>query len=257
MTGLEELLTLQQRAFVQGFVVFLRVGVTVALLPAIGEQVVPVRVKLAVALAFTLVVAPALGPALPDTLSLDLLARLIATETLAGLLLGLAIRLLVLALQTAGSIAAQSTSLSQILGNASAEPLPAMGHLLVMGGLALAMLAGLHLRAAELLVRSYDILPLGRFPGGAAVAEWGTGRVARSFALAFTLAAPFVILSVLYNLMLGVINRAMPQLMVAFVGAPLITFGGVALLFLMAPLMLEAWLRALNGVLADPLGPGP
>jgi flagellar biosynthetic protein FliR len=46
----------------------------------------------------------------------------------------------------------------------------------------------------------------------------------------------------------------MPQLMVAFVGAPVITLGGLVLLALSAPLMLGAWLRALDGFLAMPFG---
>ena len=55
---------------------------------------------------------------------------------------------------------------------------------------------------------------------GQDVAEWGVARVGAAFALALGLAAPFVIAAVLYNLALGVINKAMPQLMVALVGAP-------------------------------------
>ncbi len=61
------------------------------------------------------------------------------------------------------------------------------------------------------------------------LARWGLAQVSRSFALAFSLAAPFVIAGLLYNVALGVINRAMPQLMVAMVGAPAITLGGIAL----------------------------
>ena len=76
-----------------------------------------------------------------------------------------------------------------------------------------------------------------------------------AFALAFTLAAPFVITSLVYNLALGVINRAMPQLMVAFVGAPVITFGAVFLLFLSAPLILSVWNAEFLAFLANPVGP--
>ncbi|MEM8699663.1 MAG: flagellar biosynthetic protein FliR, partial [Pseudomonadota bacterium] len=53
---------------------------------------------------------------------------------------------------------------------------------------------------------------------------------------------------------LGAINRAMPQLMVAFVGAPAITAGGLALLALAAPLILTLWLDRLDQALAFPLG---
>jgi flagellar biosynthetic protein FliR len=79
--------------------------------------------------------------------------------------------------------------------------------------------------------------------------------VARAFALAFSLAAPFVVASFLYNLALGAINRAMPQLMVAFVGAPVITAGGLVLLALALPALLGVWLAAFDEFLARPMAP--
>ncbi|WP_332870138.1 flagellar biosynthetic protein FliR [Roseovarius salinarum] len=167
------------------------------------------------------------------------------------------LRLFLLALQTAGSIAAQATSLAQILGAAGAAPLPAIGHLLTVAGLSLAMILGLHVHVAETLIRTYDALPVGAMPDPADVADWGVQQVAAAFALAFTLAAPFVIVSVLYNLALGIINRAMPQLMVVFVGAPAITAAGLVLLLLLAPAMLTLWFEAMRGFLADPFGGGP
>ncbi|WP_366942510.1 flagellar biosynthetic protein FliR [uncultured Tateyamaria sp.] len=236
-----------------GFVVFLRVGAAVVLLPGFGEQSVPARIKLVVVLAFTFIVAPAI-PQTPPTFSTDGLAVLVATETLSGLLVGLGIRLFVLALQTAGAIAAQSTSLSQIMGGAAIEPLPAMGYVLTVGAVALALMAGLHVKAAQLLIHSYVLLPMGLFLSGSDVADWGLSQIAHAFELAFLLAAPFVLMSVLYNLALGVINKAMPQLMVAFVGAPLITLGGLFLLFLAAPVILSVWLSALDQFMISPFG---
>jgi flagellar biosynthetic protein FliR len=232
--------------------VFLRVAALVALLPALGERSIPARIRLVVALGFTAIVAPAV-PALPVPETVLDYAGAAGIETLIGLLLGIGLRLFVLALQTAGSIAAQSTSLAQLLGGAAADPIPAMGHVLVLAGLAIAVAAGLHVHAAELLILSYDLFPAGELPGARAAADWGARQVSRSFALAFTLAAPFAIASLVYNLALGAINRAMPQLMVAFVGAPAITFGGLALLLVTAPLMLPVWADALAGFAADPL----
>lgn len=234
-----------------GIAVFLRVGALVALLPAFGERTVPTRIKLVITLAFAVIVSPAV-PQLDSPQHFDTLSLLIVTETLAGMLLGIGIRLFILALQTAGSIAAQSTSLSQILGGAVADPLPAMGYILVMSGLALAVLTGLHIKAASLLILSYEFLPMGQLPTGTLVSTWGLTQTAKAFSLAFTLAAPFVILSVIYNLALGAINKAMPQLMVAFVGAPVITAGGLFVLALAAPIMLEHWMRALDLFFSNP-----
>jgi len=168
-----------------------------------------------------------------------------------GLWFGLLIRVFVFCLQTAGSIAAQSTSLSQILGSAGVEPLPAMGHVITMAGLTLALALGLHVSAVEYLIGSYMLFPIGQLPDLEAVAQSIVKQIASGFQLAFALAAPFFILSLLYNLTLGVINRAMPQLMVAFVGAPVITAGALFLLTISIPLILGTWVRALFGFLAS------
>ncbi len=235
------------------FAVFLRVSALVSLLPAFGERSIPARVKLAIAVAFTLLVSSAIDPSGAMS-GLFPVVWLIGTEILTGLALGLSLRLFVLALQTAGSIAAQATSLSQLLGGAAADPVPAMGYLLTLAGITLAVLMGLHIRAAQFLIDSYTLVPMGQPPAAADLSHWGVRRIAHSFALAFALAMPFVIASLIYNLALGVINRAMPQLMVAFVGAPAITFAGLVLLFTGAPLILSAWSDALNSFLTNPIG---
>ncbi|UWR15264.1 flagellar biosynthetic protein FliR [Sulfitobacter sp. M368] len=249
--ALAQLLDLTQVVLAQGFAVFVRVGALVSLMPAFGERTVPARVKLLIVIAFTVIVMPA-APSMTTPSDMSGLTLIIMTETINGLLIGIGLRMFVLALQTAGSIAAQSTSLSQILGGAVADPLPAMGYILIIGALALAAMAGLHVKAAALVILSYDLLPLGQFPGGATVSQWGVGQIRQAFGLAFTLAAPFVILSVIYNLTLGAINKAMPQLMVAFVGAPVITAGGLFILFLATPFILELWQKALDHYLASP-----
>jgi len=240
----------------QGLIVFLRVSAMVSLLPAFGSQVVPTRVKLGLALAFTLIVAPAVSKP-PASVTLDVIVWFSLTEITIGILLGIGVRMFILMLQTAGSIAAQSTSLAQVLGGAIAEPVPAMSHILVMASLALAVLTGLHVRLAEVMIFSYDILPMGQFAAGADVANWGVDQIRRALSLAFTLAAPFVVLSVLYNLALGVINKAMPQLMVAFVGAPVITAGGLLILCLASPLIVSTWVGLLNNYTVNPFEPVP
>lgn len=230
-----------------GLVVFMRVGAMVSLIPAFGEQSVPQRVRLILALAFTAVVAPAVQSVPEQAGILPLLA-----ETVIGLMLGMGLRLFILTLQTAGAMAAQATTLSQMFGDAGPEPQPAIGNLLVMAGLAVAVAAGLHVRAAEMLILSYQMLPVGQFPGAEDVAQWGLGQISHAFALAFSLAAPFTIAALLYNVALGVINRAMPALMVSFIGAPALTWGGLVLMVVALPPMLALWSEALQGFLDAP-----
>lgn len=254
---LAALLTASQTGLAVGFVVFLRIGAAMAVMPAFGERSIPERVRLVLALTFTVIVAPAVSDKVaPLAAQGTALILMLLGEIVVGLTLGIALRLFVLALQIAGSIAAQSTSLSQIFGTAALEPLPAIGHVMVISGLALAVMTGLHVRLAEALIGSYNVLPPGQIPNPGVIADWGLARVAQAFSLAFTLAAPFVIASFIYNVALGVINKAMPQLMVAFVGAPAITAGGLILLFLSLPVLLSFWGDGLQRFLANPYGDG-
>ncbi|CUH86610.1 flagellar biosynthesis protein FliR [Phaeobacter sp. CECT 5382] len=246
-----ELLALLGASFWHFAIVFLRVAAMSALLPAFGEQYVPMHVKLGIAVAFTFIVAPAL-PQIPSPSNAMHFASYAASEAIIGAALGVTVRMFIMGLQTAGTIAAQSTSLSQVLGGIGAETLPAIGAVLMLAGLALAVMMGLHVRVAELLIYSYQIFPVGEFPEAAGFSKWGVHRFSQIFYMAFTLAAPFLITALIYNMTLGVINRAMPQLMVFFVGAPVITFGGLFILMVASPMILDVWLRAMMSFFADP-----
>jgi flagellar biosynthetic protein FliR len=250
--GLVDFVTLSQEAIRQAAIVFLRIGAMMAVLPAFGEQAVPVRVRLAIALAFTAIVAPIrIGQEFPV---LPAFHCALLTETLIGLALGVGLRLFVIALQTGAAIIAQSMSLAQLFAGAGAEPQPAVGHLLTAAGLALALATGLPIRIVELLVLSYSLFPVGESPASGEMAAWGVAQVGRSFALAFSISAPFVIASLLYNLALGVMNRAMPQLMLTLVGAPALALGSLALAAVALPLGLASWLDAFHLFLEAPVG---
>lgn len=229
------------------FAVFCRIGAAAALLPGFGEQVVPARIKLSSALAFTVIIVPLVWEEMSNVTASQTVTSVILSETLAGLAVGLFFRLILVVLQITGAVAAQSTSLSQIFGaGLGSEPQAAFSTLLVVAGLALATSLGLHVQFAHVFVYSYEIFPPMLLLNPMDVTEWGVSHISNVFSLGFSLAAPFVIASVIYNFGLGVINRAMPQLMVAMVGAPAISLGGLVILFAAAPLILGTWVGYLN-----------
>lgn len=251
MAQLSTLSGLAEPVIWQAALVFVRVGAMIALLPAIGEQMVPVRIKLAVTVGMTLVVLPAV--AIDVSLTSGLFGPIFA-EALAGLILGIGLRMLILGLQTAGTIAAQSTSLSQMFAGTGPEAQPIVANILVLAALAVFVAMDGLPRAVGLLIASYDLMPVGTVADVRAFTEWEVLRISRVFAMAFSLAAPFVIAALLYNLALGAINRAMPQLMVSFVGAPALALGGIALLTFSGPLVLSVWQEAMEAALQQPFG---
>ena len=183
------------------------------------------------------------------------LAKVVLAEAMVGLVIGLSFRLLVMALQIAGAVAAQNLSISQMFGAGVApEPEPTIATLLGMGGIVLALQAGLHVHLIAALVGLYRLLPFGLVPDGGELAEWTTERVSEVFSLGLSLALPFIAIGFAYNLALGALSRAMPQLLVALVGAPLLIGLGLIVLYLALPEVLARWGAVLTNVLDDPLG---
>lgn len=235
-------------------VVFLRVGAFFLLVPGFGERSLPTRVRLATAFCFTFVIAPLVDvPAIAS--DLWVLVPLVLAEVTTGLVFAMLLRLFVLGLQTAGSIAAQSTSLSQMFGgSAGLDTQPALGAVMVLGGLTLAVVMGLHMKLIAYIVLSYQLQPIAVLISAADLYEVGLSTVARCFALGFSLAGPFLIAALVYNVTLGFINKAMPQLMVSFIGAPAATFAGLALLALSGAVILQHWVEALDLFMLNPVG---
>ena len=239
--------------WVAAALVFLRVGGMIALLPALGDMLLPLRVRLAVLVAMTIIIAPALAMQNAAVQNLDLQIELLLFEPIIGLMLGFSLRLLILALQIAGSIAAQSISLSQLFSGTAAEPQPMISTLLVMAATALfVMMGGLH-HAVALVLHSYQLIGPGSLPNAGEMALWAHRQGSDMIAQGFVFASPFLLAGLLYNLALGVINRAMPALMVMFIGAPALTWGGLILLALVAPLILQQWQALLAQSLSQPL----
>jgi len=236
--------------------VFMRVGAAAFLVPGLGERGVPMRLRLGAAVALTLVLSPIIWPLVPGTPQDPTgLVLLLLAEAAAGLVIGLAFRALVFILQLAGATAAAHLSLNHIFGSGVApEPEPTLATLLGLGGIVIAMNAGLHLALVAALAGLYEVMPFGQFPSGAALGDWSAREVAQIFALGISLALPFVAISFAYNIALGALSRAMPQLLVVLVGVPVLIGLGMLTLWLALPQIYEHWGAEMAERFGDPLG---
>ncbi len=238
--------------------IFTRLSALLFFLPGIGERMMPVRVRLIVALSLMLVLLPAVSGDFTAPQRPSLIAATFAAEAICGALIGFGIRLTVFAIQTAGAIISQSLSLAQLFGSAiSFDQETPISTLLMFSAIVMAVSAGIHFETVNVLIMSYEIMPLGNFPGASATGEWAAGRTAFAFSAAMSLAFPFIVLGFIYNLAIGAANRAMPQLMVAFVGIPAVTMAGFVLLAVCAPVIITVWLDMTRDIVGDLLAATP
>lgn len=225
---------------------FTRISLLVFLLPGFGMRVIPVRIRLVAALAITVLLFPAVS-SLYLGVSGSILT-ILGGEAIWGLFLGVLIRIFLFALDIVGAVVAQALSLSQIFGaGLTEEPNTTVSAILTLTGATLFLTLDFEVVAVGMLVDSiYAAPPMSLFDGGFNIAGL-TERVMHAgrdaLGVALSLAMPFLILNFAYNVLLGMMNKAMPQLMVTFVGMPAITFAGLSLLTLLIGSMLTIWLR--------------
>jgi flagellar biosynthetic protein FliR len=231
---------------------FARVGTMVMLLPGIGEQTMPPRMRLTIALVLSAVVLPAHQKAYTvDLTALAPIIVMLVQEIIVGLVLGVTARLAISALQIAGSVVAQQFGLGFVTAIDPTQNQQGLlvGNFLTLLGITLIFATDMHHLVIEALNDSYNIFQPGEMPLTGDVAKHVTQVVAAAFRIGIQLAAPFLVFGLLFNLGLGVLARLMPQLQVFFIGLPLSILLGLLLLMAVIGAMMGTFVDYLQGVL--------
>jgi flagellar biosynthetic protein FliR len=222
--------------------VFARVGAMVMLLPNIGENGIPARVRLVLALAISFVLAPTVMNQYPQDAPASTMALsiLIAKETTIGILVGTMARIITSALNVAGYLIATQTGLAyaQTLDPTQGEQGAVLGNFLSILGVLMLFLTNLHHLAIGAIAGSYRMMPPGAALPFADMAQLTISLVSGSFALGFQLAAPFLVFGFAVYAGLGILARLMPQLQIFFVAVPInIVCGFLILLAMLGAMM--------------------
>lgn len=234
--------------------IFARIGTILMLMPALGEQIIPARMRLSFSLLFALVLFPLLSPSLPR-LPEDMLevVVLVLHELLVGFILGVIMRLLVSSTQVAGSVIAFQVGLSVAQ---SADPTNGgiqgaiIGSFLSFLGIALIFATDLHHVALAAVYDSYMIFsPTDPLMFGDA-AEMVVQTVAGAFVVGVQMSAPFIVFGLVFYLGMGLLARMMPQLQVFFVAMPATIGVGLILLALLLSMMMGWYLLHFESGLA-------
>ncbi len=243
MSGAEFLEALPHLAF-QAMLLLARMGACGMVLPGLGEQEVPVTVRLALALAVVALLLPVLGPQLPpEPQDIATLFRLIAIEIAIGFWIGWLARLMVYAVQIAGQAIGLMIGLSSVLSQdpTMGEGSTALGRFFGLAAVSLLLASGLYALPLRALAESYTLLPVGAaLPAGPA-AEAVAQASAASFTLALRLASPLILLTLVLQMGSGLLARIAPQAQVYILAMPAQSLAGIALLALLLPALLAFW----------------
>ena len=244
---------LPNTAFVY-MLLFTRIGAILMLMPALGEDMIPMRMRLGFALAFTLVVHPLLASAIP-TMPDDLpgVVGLIFHELAIGIMLGAIARITVMATSMAGAIIAFQVGLSSAM---AADPTQTgvqgavFGSFLNFLGMVLIFATDLHHMALAATYDSYVTFPLDTPIMFNDAAQLALRTVASAFSIGIQMAAPFIVFGLVFNLGAGILARLMPAMQVYFVLMPANIMVGLILFALLLTMMMGWYLSAFESHLA-------
>lgn len=228
----------------QGWIVaflwpFARITAFMAVSPLWGHSSVPNQAKVGLAALVTVVVAPLLPP-LPDVPVVSWAGiGILIEQIVVGLAIGFVMHLVYAAVQAAGEFIGLQMGLgfASFFDAASGTNIMVLSRILYMITLLMFLAFNGHLMVLEVLVMSFQTLPIGLGGFNPNAFEMIARYAGTIFASGMLLALPVVGALLIINLGLGILNRSAPQLTVFNIGFPTsLTVGLVLMMVLMTDL---------------------
>jgi flagellar biosynthetic protein FliR len=239
---LQEFITTGVFAFI---LTFARIGAAITIMPGVGDSLTPQNIRLYIALGLSLVLAPFVSKYLPSPVpGAAALLTLVTMEFVIGLFLGTMARIFMVALDTAGMVISMASGLgnAQLFNPGFSTQGSLIGAFLSMTGVTLLFVTDLHHLLFYGLVGSYELFPLGHVPDSGSMAEMMAEALSSSFMIAIEIAAPFLIISLLLYIGMGVLARLMPQVQVFLLAIPIQITLSLVMLALVSSAMFLFWL---------------
>lgn len=238
---LEQFLVVNVMAFILTFV---RMGTAMMIMPGIGDSFVPERIRLFIALAISFVLFPVTAKYIPTQIpNTFVLFSLIVMEFIVGLFFGTIARIFITALDTAGMVISTSSGLAnaQVFNPSMATQGSLVGAFLSVTGVVILFVTDLHHLLIAGMLESYELFPVGQVPEVGSMAELMARTVASSFAIGVKIGAPFIVLTMVLYVGMGVLSRLMPQIQVFMIALPLQILLSVITMMLVLSAIFAYW----------------
>ena len=236
-------------------VVLFRVAGIMIFAPFYSNGAFPAQVKIIIPLIVAITLDPTVPQAqLPTEIGLAYIAGSVMGEMLIGLVLGLAASFIFGALQLAGQIIGFQLGFSivNVIDPQSAVESSVISILNNFIGITLFLLVDGHHWFFQAVTESLQYLPVGGVHLNGPLVNEILRLSSQIFVSGLRIAAPVVAVTVIADVVLGVIGRAAPQINVLIVGMPVKTLVGLASLSI-ALFFLPAFLGAVFAQLSEDL----
>ncbi len=207
---------------------FVRISSMMMAAPVFGARMMPVRIRIILAMTISVLTVPLLPPVpAVDPISFAA-AGILFQQVLIGVATGLIIQMVFQSLVIAGESIANGMGLgfARMVDPANGVQVPVISQFFVVLATLLFVILNGHLLLIKLMIRSFEILPIGEsglsLLALKTVVNWGS----QMFIGGLMVALPAVTALMVVNISMGVITRAAPQLNIFAVGFPLMILLG-------------------------------
>jgi len=226
---------------------FVRISAMMMAAPVFGARMLPVRIRILMALSVSILTVPLL-PAVPAVDPISLAAsNILLQQILIGVATGFIIQMVFQSLVIAGEAIANGMGLgfARMVDPANGVQVPVISQFFVVLATLLFVILNGHLLLIELIVRSFQILPIGEsglsLPAIKSVVNWA----GQMFIGGLMISLPAVTALMVVNISMGVITRAAPQLNIFAVGFPLMILLGFIFLAATLPTVFSQFTQML------------
>lgn len=240
---------------VRFLIVLLRLSGIMIVAPFFSSQTIPVPVRIAFSLAVAFVLAPSMPlSAVPPEMNLGNVAAVFMSEMVFGALLGFAAACVFAGLQFAGQVISFQLgfSLINLIDPQTQVDSSVFSFIKNYIGILFFLLINGHHWFLLAVNESFGALPVGGFVLQAPMAEHLVRLSGELLVIGLRIAGPVVAVSVITDIVMGVLGRAAPQINIIIVGMPLkslIGFGFLSISFYFLPRYLEGVFAALHKTL--------
>jgi len=218
---------LHEDSIVTFMLLFIRLSSLLAFLPIFSAMSIPMAIKGVFALYLSFLFFP-ITPTVSFDPNSDALIIAILSEATLGFLTGMTLSFVFAAFGVAGEVIGMVMGLSMA---SSFDPQNQQSSQLIaaflnMFLLVIVLATNMHHLMIELIAYSIGHLPLGGFVFTKSIAKFMIEAIKHMFFLGFVLSFPFIALSILSDIMFGMIMRSLPSFNLLVIGMPIKTILG-------------------------------
>ncbi|MDD3342697.1 MAG: flagellar biosynthetic protein FliR [Sulfurospirillaceae bacterium] len=205
------------------FLLFTRLSGLFAFFPFFSHMTIPISLKTALVLFMTIFLFPLLSPTLHVALSVTSLALALVSELMIGFIAGLFLSIILAMLQMAGMQISfvMGFTMASVIDPQTSTSIPLISQFLSLIGLMVVLAFNGHHQMILFIADSLNLIPLGGFYPGQNIVSYLARAVTGMFVYGFVLSFPILAISLLLDLVFGMLMKTMPQFNLLVVGFPI------------------------------------